>query len=161
MKISREWCIKMAELEDDKHKEKVMNNVKKLAEAINGREYREETTPEDRAFAKENNLIIIFGGSDDLCYFEGAYSDEASAYEGDKFYWLADLKKFISEGELDETADCPRCGAAPEPEFYIEQTFSPEGKHMTWGFETNFPIYEKFLIHEEGEIYGEGLVIQL
>lgn len=161
MKISREWCIKMAELEDDKHKEKVMNNVKKLAEAINGREYREETTPEDRAFAKDNNLIIVYGGSDDLCYFEGVWAEEESAYDVTTFYWLPELKEFMTEARMEELRDCPRCGRTPDPDLWIKQTFSPEGKDMTWGFETNFPIHEKFLIHEDGEIYGEGLVIQL
>jgi hypothetical protein len=44
-------------------------NAKELAKLLNGREYRKEITKEEIQKAKENNLVIIFGYSDDNLEF--------------------------------------------------------------------------------------------
>ena len=53
-----------------------------LAALINGREYRDEVTPEIIQNAKENNLVIVFGASDDLMELRGAIDDEIGCYDG-------------------------------------------------------------------------------
>lgn len=56
-----------------------------FAELLNGNEYRDEMTKEQECIAKENNLLVVFGASDDLLEVRGAISDEYGAYDGGEF----------------------------------------------------------------------------
>lgn len=47
-----------------------------LAEMLNNRAYLYETTSEIEQLAKDNNLLIVFGGSDFLCKLRGAIYEE-------------------------------------------------------------------------------------
>lgn len=126
--------------------------IKEIADKINGSEYREEISEELAIILKENNLVAVYGASDDLCEFEGAYSDELSAWDGNTFLWVDD--HFIEE-DSEEAEDLE-----DKPYFYINQIWCPD-EEKSWGFETNIPNAEKFVIMEDGEIYGEGLVFCL
>ena len=44
-----------------------------LAELLNGNEYRDEMTKEQEQAAKQNNLLVLFGASDDLLEMRGGY----------------------------------------------------------------------------------------
>ena len=50
-----------------------------LAELLNGNEYRDEMTKEQEQAAKQNNLLVLFGASDDLLEMRGAIRDEVGA----------------------------------------------------------------------------------
>ena len=56
-----------------------------LAEKLNGMEYRTDIPKELIEQAKENGLVVVYGYSDDLIEFEGAFYDEGSCYKGGKF----------------------------------------------------------------------------
>lgn len=127
-----------------------MTNIKEIAAKINGREYRKEMTQEIISELKELGLIAVFGASDDLCEFRGAFEDELGAWDGATFLWNGSL--FINNND-DEAANLSKRDC-----FYIEQTWCPD-KEKSWGFKTNIPGAEKFEIKEEEQIYGEGLVI--
>jgi len=45
-------------------------------------QYRDEIPKELIQKAKDNNIVILYGVSDDLAEFEGAINDEAGCYEG-------------------------------------------------------------------------------
>jgi hypothetical protein len=47
-----------------------------FAEKLSGRQYNDEITREEVELAEENNLVVIFGASDDLIELNGAISDE-------------------------------------------------------------------------------------
>jgi hypothetical protein len=47
-----------------------------LAEKLMNRQYRDEITEEEERLAKENNLVVIFGASDDLIELRGAITEE-------------------------------------------------------------------------------------
>lgn len=51
-------------------------DIKEFARRLDGREYREEVTSEDREIAKEHGFLIIYGASDDLIEFDGVVTDE-------------------------------------------------------------------------------------
>ncbi len=48
-----------------------------LASLLNGRKYREEITREEAQTAKENNLVVVFGYSDDTMELRGTICDES------------------------------------------------------------------------------------
>lgn len=56
-----------------------------LAELLNGNEYRDEMTKEQEQAAKQNNLLVLFGASDDLLEMRGAIRDEVGAYDGGEY----------------------------------------------------------------------------
>lgn len=53
-----------------------MTKAQELAEMIDGREYRDETTDDMVQFAKENNLMICTGSSDDNVTLYWAFEEE-------------------------------------------------------------------------------------
>ena len=61
-------------------------NPEDLAKELNGLEYPFRPTKEIIKKATENNLVIVFGASDDLMEFIGAITDEVGVYEGDTAY---------------------------------------------------------------------------
>jgi len=50
--------------------------AKELADLINGRFYDNEITAKEETIAKENNLVVVFGYSDELMEFRGAINGE-------------------------------------------------------------------------------------
>lgn len=78
-------------------------NIQELAEAINGREYREEITKEESLFCKENNWVVLFWASDDLLEIRWKFYDEVWAWNWTKRYlyeWdLIDLEDTKEEME--------------------------------------------------------------
>jgi len=51
-------------------------NKEELAKLLDGCEYRKEITHEQDQIAKDNNLVVVFGASDDLTEFRGAFYNE-------------------------------------------------------------------------------------
>lgn len=130
-----------------------MSKIKELAGKINGRQYRKEVTPEILKELKDNGLVAVFGASDDLCKFRGAFNDETSAWDGTTHYWNGE--KFLNHIDNDDEAS----NLSKKNCFFIDQVWCPDGK-KSWGFETNIPNAEKFIIMEDDEQYGEGLVFE-
>ncbi|HET8685200.1 MAG TPA: hypothetical protein VFM18_00895 [Methanosarcina sp.] len=65
-------------------------NSKELAALLNGRQYRAEITKDEECQATQNNLVVVFGASDDLMEFRGAIDDELGAWEGTTAYLTKD-----------------------------------------------------------------------
>jgi hypothetical protein len=57
------------------------DSIAKIAEKMNGREYREELSPEETESLKRNGIVVAFGYSDDNVEFEGAVCDEVGSYQ--------------------------------------------------------------------------------
>jgi len=79
-----------------------LTNDKEFAEMLNGREIGEEITLEETKIAKENNLVVVFGASDDLMEFKGAINEEIDCYEGTTIY----LDKQGNIVHRDDYKDC-------------------------------------------------------
>lgn len=106
-----------------------------LATMLDGRQYRDETTTQIEQLAKENNLLIVFGASDDLCEFRGTIEDEFECYDG---------------GEI-------TCENLPKS---IEAVWCPLDYACSWTYKTELP-YAKFRIYEGDELYCVGIVVDL
>lgn len=111
-----------------------------LATMLDGRQYRDETTPEIEQLAKEGNLLIVFGASDDLCEFRGAINDEFGCYDGGEIT-CENLPKSI------EAVWCP-----------LE--WDSSDSDCSWAYKTELP-HANFRIYEGDELYCIGIVIDL
>jgi len=135
-----------------------------LAHALNGMEYGEGQNMQNLVkAAKDNNLIIVSGASDDLCSFDGAWEDEADCYTGGEI-WISrggpkqipddDRRTLRRYGVFDAwMADAKRIEA-------VWNKTSPDGRHPSWHYRTDIP-HATFDVMEDGELYCIGMVIDL
>jgi hypothetical protein len=129
-------------------------NKKELAALLNGREYGNEMDRADEFIAKENNLVVVFGRSDDLMEFRGAIDDELSAWEGTTAHIV---KSGLLANKCPED-DCPYYEELKTYAQTITQIWVSEG--YSWVYETSIP-HETFDILEDGEKYCRGIVFSL
>lgn len=146
------------------------NLIKEFASKLNNRQYRDEIEKEEEQYAKENNLLVVFGHSDDCVEFRGVIYDEFS--EGSSIIFGKKNETVLIETDTDdldgfenfdgvfkrckkleaiEVRDC-----STEPESYITSEHGMNG----WEFKTDLP-HEKFEIYDDEDLHGQGLVIDL
>jgi hypothetical protein len=120
-----------------------------LARKLDGCEYGNEMSAELVNAAKRSRLVVVYGASDDLTEFSGFFRDEGGLGEF-----------FIVNGSLLEPheCNCEFCGFKDKTHNAIKVTsgFDDNGFHVT----CNAP-HATFSVMEEGERYGNGLVIQI
>lgn len=123
-----------------------------LAATLNGREYLSEITPTESGDAYEAGLLVVFGASDDLTEFRGAMNDEATHVIGHGI-------KLIEHRE--EHDALMRDGWTPPADcLTIKAEWCPEGFDGSWRIGFDGP-HSKFHIMEDGELYCEGIVIDV
>lgn len=138
-----------------------MNELTKeqLADRLNGREIRQETTPADERDAKASGLVIIFGASEDLMEFCGAIEDECDAWNGCTAF--IDRQGLLPKrDEIDDDEGLrslfKRQDGHPAK---IDALWCKEGDY-SWTFQTMLP-HASFDIFEDGEPYCKGIVVSL
>lgn len=139
---------------------------KELAELLNGRECRKETTPEIIQLAKENGLVIVYGYSDDNTVFEGAISEEIDCFEGGKIYFNNDGSNFtdvigIAFLTYHKDKDEPEENSI-EAVWYDNEKVMHEGTglYYSWTFKTEIP-HETFDIFDDGDPHCRGIVFSV
>jgi len=139
---------------------------KELAELLNGRQYRKETTPEIIKLAKDNGLVIVYGYSDDNTEFEGAISEEIPCWEGAKIYFNKEGSNFTDVNGMafltyHKDKDEPESNAI-EAVWYDNGKVTHEGTglYYSWTFKTEIP-HETFDIFDEGDPYCRGIVFSI
>ena len=115
-----------------------MNSVlKEIADALDGTEYPLDRIPGDvLRKAKENNIQVVFGNSDDLIEFDGEFFDELGA-------WISDdggSRDYISS----EGRRISAVWASPE---------------ASWTYRTDIR-HETFRIVEDDTVYCIGIVFE-
>lgn len=126
-----------------------------LASMLNGRQYRDEITPDIQHALQESDLVVVYGASDDLMEFRGAIDEELGAWDGG----LAYLNKdgiLLNECEDD---DCPHFKKLMANGIKVEQLWCEEPK-ISWTYKTDIP-HSTFEILEDGETYCRGIVFNL
>lgn len=130
-------------------------NAKELAEKLNGCEIGNETTKEIESIAKENDLVIVFGASDDLIEFRGAIDEELGAQNGTKVKLNADgllLTKC-------DNNDCPYFAQLMvKSTLFIEVLWCDDD--IDWTYKTNIP-HETFDVIEDDRKYCRGILFSL
>ena len=139
------------------------NNLETLQNMLSQVEYKSYTIPEEaKEFAKNNNLIIIMGISDDLmhCYGSDSYLTEHKEHN---YGWDGDLLINISDKKLEAEAkqlglEIYWCGAIfSEDGLKIKEINNYDTKAYGFGFSykvnsnisyRNFPVYENLKTKE-------------
>ena len=139
-------------------------NLKEWAEKLNGCEYGDELSDEDKELLEKDGIVAVFGYSDDNIELEGAIYDELPAYDEETYYWFG--KYFVSNNRINEFLDYV------DNEFYafkpvLEPLFrnnfersyitSKPGENCQFEYETNIPC-EWFNVMEDGNLYCKGFV---
>lgn len=126
-----------------------MSELKEFADKLNGGEYRGFPSEELESEAREKGIVIVSGGSDDLCELYGVVRDEFGCYYGGtnyidsngNFYW-------------EEPKDVPHR--------YITAKWCEDvDDGFPWTYETDIPNIETFEMYDEGEKYCRGFVFYL
>lgn len=128
-------------------------SAEQFAQLLNGREYREEMTDQEEHFAKENNLIVIFGASDDLVEIRGSDYDELDAPT--ELYFN---KKGLFKNEC-ENDECPHEAKKKDQCKLVEALWCQESD-ISWTYKTDIP-HHTFEIKEDGDVYCRGIVFSL
>lgn len=134
-----------------------MTMQQKLAETLNGMEYRSKIADADLAAAKENGLVIVTGASDDLVEFEGAIYDEVGAYNGTEI--ALDAGGIIES--CDEACDhCEQANKIATASQSIKAQWNAEG--YSWHIVAEgIPNAAYFDVLEDGDKYCRGVVFAL
>lgn len=115
--------------------------VKNIADELDGIEYPVHIPSGVRKTAKDCGFQVVFGESDDLIEFDGAFSDELGAWIGDR----GGTREYVSsEGRRITAVWC-------------------ENKKVSWTYRTDIP-HETFRVFdrdmEDDEIYCIGIVFE-
>ena len=139
-----------------------------LAELLNGNEYRNEMTKEQEHIAKENNLLVLFGASDDLLEMRGAIYDEAGAWEVGEYALVLDGELYTDEEENTYHKAIGNTVLSLSDEYdngdnprLIRAEWCPDDHQaLSWRISAHMPC-ASFTINEDGEPYCEGIVIDI
>ena len=127
-----------------------------LADELNGIEYCDEISKELIVNAKQNNLVIVYGASDDLMELRGAIDEEISCYDGG-FVYLNNTGLIINECSDDS---CPYfLKAIEQAQAKVEAQWCKEDLY-SWTYKTGIP-HSTFDILEDGGKYCRGVVFSM
>lgn len=136
-----------------------------LAQSLNGRQYGNEITKEEKQSAKESGLVVVFGASDDLMEFEGAISEELGAYNGAEALIFKNVDKRWDvrlDEELNEIRELMMDKRLPFnlTAYKVESKWCPDDFEGSWLMATTLP-HAMFDIMEDEQLYCRGVVIDL
>lgn len=133
--------------------------VQELAAQLDGSEYPLRIPAHTVKAAHAAGLLIVYGASDDLCEFQGAFEDEAGCYNGgtisiDREGIIPDFANVEHEvGEVEKWVRRNKSAAKIEALWCAEPGFS-------WTYKTELPHVD-FLVMEDGDPYCRGMVIDI
>lgn len=135
----------------------------RLAEILNGREYRDEITEDEKKEAKEAWLIVVFWYSDDNVILNWAIDDEIWAWGWTSFYirWNHLLKLETLDEVLDSLDDYEwylRWLANKDLESSKLIKAHDDKDWYTWFIETELS-HSTFDIMEDWEKFCRGIII--
>lgn len=140
----------------ERNKEVDSMNAIEMAEMLNNREIGNETTQEIEMLAKDNDLVIVFGASDDLMEFRGAINEEFDSYLGTSVQ--------VNENGLIENKcedeNCPYYAETIKGAPTITSIWASKHVDIAWTYKTYIPC-ETFNIVEDDGIYCTGIVFSL
>ena len=127
-----------------------------IAAALTGSEYPFDVPKDIAAAAKAAGLLIIYGASDDLMEFDGAFRDEVGCYDGGHAYidasGLVDRDEDASDEEIADFVIRKRTSHR------IDALWGSDG--YDWTYSTDLP-HATFEIVEEGHPYCRGIVLDI
>jgi hypothetical protein len=141
---------------------KTLNEIKEICDGI---QYSRDVPEDAKKLAKENNIIIIVGGSDDLMYCYGAKSYLADNQEHGYGWDGEDLTTIKGEKKLKKEAKQLGlkiwwCGEIADKGLKIEGYSTT--KSGAFSYSVNDDIESlNFKVMEDEDVYCTGIIIQL
>jgi hypothetical protein len=141
---------------------KILEQIQKLCDGI---EYSRHIPDEAEKLAKENNVVVIVGGSDDLMYAYGAESFLTDYIEHSEGWDGCDLAKHASEKQLRIEAKQLGLKIFWEGEIArtgekIENYNSEENGAFSYKVNDNIE-HLTFKVMEDEYVYCTGIIIKL
>lgn len=142
-----------------------MNVLEQIKNICDGIEYSRDIPEEAKKLAKENNIVVIVGGSDDLMYAYGADSYLTDYCEHGEGWDGCDLAKHASDKQLRKEAKQLGlkifwCGSIAKTGETIEGYNTDESG--AFSYKVNDDIkHLNFKVMEDDEVYCTGIIIQL
>lgn len=135
-----------------------VKTIKEIADMMNGAEYPIHDFNDVFIQAKESNIVIVYGASDDLLEIFGAIYEECGAYNGT----IVHLNQSGIIQNLCDDEACPYFQKElKESKHSIEAVWCPQDMPETsWRISGTMP-FEEFDIMEEGEVYCRGIVFSM
>lgn len=123
-----------------------------VAARMDGREYGSEMLDGEEKELHDARLVALFGYSDDVVEVRGASYDELGT----------DVAYFTSDGLLSNRCVNERCPYHRDEALGAASVKPKDGgdEYGLWDWETTIP-FARFLIMEDGEVYGSGIVFSL
>lgn len=142
-----------------------MGAAKVLAERLNGKEYRRfHLSEDDLRFAENNNLIVLYGYSDDCVEMEGVFTDEINYYEKEHRFTI-DADGIVPEWDEDYEEQ--------EAIDHIDRLRSPIGRvdikavslftapYLAFHIGQGVGEVAFFELHRDGELHSHGVVLDI
>lgn len=121
---------------------------------LDGLQYPVEPSQEIIKLAKANNIVIVFGASDDLMEIRGAIDDEVGAWNGATV--LIDKHGLFVECNI----HCKHSNSEKERCSKIHAIWDDKDRNCSWSYKTDIPHVE-FKVMEGDEVYCYGIVFSL
>jgi hypothetical protein len=140
----------------------ILNRIKELCDGI---QYSRHIPEDAEKLAKENNVVVIVGGSDDLMYCYGAdsylteYCEHSYGWDGE------DLTKIKGDKKLKKEAKQLGlkiwwCGEIENQGLKIENYDTEKSGAFSYSVNENIQALD-FLVMEDEDVYCTGKIIQL
>lgn len=133
--------------------------AKELAEMLDRREVGNEITVREERSAKDADLVVVYGYSDDNVEFRGAIDDEIGAYEDTTIYITKDGLLEEPACSDAETCTCPYFETAKKVAKTITAIWR-DGEGPSRVFSTDIP-HETFTVMEDREPWCIGIVFSM
>ena len=138
--------------------------LKEIQSICEGIEYNRDVPEEAKQIAKENGIIIIVGGADDLMYCYGAQCYLTDMQEHSKG-WDGETFIGIEEHELENEASQLGlkiwwCGEISEAGLKIPGYSTEENGAFSYSVKEGIE-FKEFKVMEDERVYCTGIIIQL
>ena len=141
-----------------------MENLKQIQNLCEGIQYSRNIPEEAKKLAKENNVVVIVGGSDDLMYCYGADSYLADHCEHG-YGWDGDSLEGISDNKLEFEAKQLGlkiwwCGEIEDKGLKIEGYSTTNSGAFSYSVNDQIESLD-FKVFEDNDVYCTGKIIKL
>jgi hypothetical protein len=130
--------------------------IEQVAKQLNGCEIGDEGSDELFDACEKAGIVVLYGASDDLAEFRGAFTDEVGCYDGGDIPMLA---TGLPKNECHDD-DCPYYLASLKGARNIEAVWCDDEIGSSWSYKTDIP-HVTFDVMEDGELYCRGIVFRL
>lgn len=136
--------------------------VQEMADQLNGSEYGFTLSALQQQFAKERGLIVVYGASDDLIEFDGAFRDEGYVIDGGTVLVDAEGLLPANSDDLDTDEEIARYHYRKGKAKTIEALWCDEvnGGGFDWAYRTDIP-HATFEVMDGDEPYCRGIVLAM